>query len=682
MRAAFLPHPSETPEGLPREGWREVSLPHQWSLDGLEAEVGWYRLDLPAAAGPRRWARVSADYLCAAWAHRTPLGAHEGYFEPWWVALPREPHTLWLRVAAPKEPYGTIWPRLKRQIKGIFGQHDCRPGGNTPRGQERGTGGLWGGIAFLETGPMALLHVTHRVFPQPRGWRLQVLLEVDTAAPSRAALTLTLRPENFEGEVHTTARALDLPAGRRTVSLIWDVPEVPRWEIWERGFPHLYRLEVSLDGVVQTAPVGFRTIAQEDGWLILNGRRVFLRGTNIIPTQWLAAYTPADAARDVHLLKAANLNAVRVHAHVTHPAFYEACDREGILVWQDFPLQWGYAEDEAFLQEAVRQAGAMVAQLGAHPCIFLWCAHNEPTHNRYTLAPVVAAALRAADPTRPVKEASDFREHVYPGWYWGHWRDFAALPGAPLPSEFGAQALPRAELLQRVLGDAAWPPRWEAWIYHNFQPEQTFRVAGIEMGDSLKAFVENSQRYQARLIEFAIHTYRRAKGRIVGYFHFMFVEPWEGITWAVLDVERVPKQGYFALQQASSPVLVSIVPYVERAGVGQPPLQEVWVLSDLERPVALQVSLRLEGPVTLPLGEISVELGPQEVRRVFSLMELFEAPLESREALDAAGAMLRGLPPGRYRVVAEAREGDHLWSRHEIEIEYLEPIVPEEGGFW
>jgi len=261
-------------------------------------------------------------------------------------------------------------------------------------------------------------------------------------------------------------------------------------------------------------------------------------------------------------------------------------------------------------------------------------------------------------------------------------RDFQALPGAPLPSEFGAQALPRAELLRRVLGPDAWPPKWETWMYHNFQPEQTFRVAGVEMGESLEAFVDNSQRYQARLIEFAIHTYRRAKGQITGYFHFMFVEPWEGITWAVLDMERVPKQGYFALQQASSPVLVSIVPYVERAGVGQPPLREVWVISDLDRPLSLRVSLRLEGPVAFPLGEMTVTLAPHEVRRVFEVMELFEAPLDQREALDTASAVLRQLPPGRYQVIAEAWEGERLWSRHVVEMEYLEPIGPQEEGFW
>ena len=53
-KAWFLADGAEAPEGLPEGGFREVALPHQWSLEGVEAEVGWYRLALPEA-GPRRF---------------------------------------------------------------------------------------------------------------------------------------------------------------------------------------------------------------------------------------------------------------------------------------------------------------------------------------------------------------------------------------------------------------------------------------------------------------------------------------------------------------------------------------------------------------------------------------------------------------------------------------------------
>ncbi|ULR40235.1 glycoside hydrolase family 2 TIM barrel-domain containing protein [Thermus sp. NEB1569] len=675
-KALFLAHPAEGPEALPGEGWREVALPHQWTLEGLEAEVGWYRLELPAL-GPRRFLRSWGDYYQEAWLNGVYLGRHEGYFFPWLLELPNGGELL-LRVAAPKEPLGQ-WPRFKRQIKGVFGQHDCRPGGTTERGQERGTGGLWGGVEVWVREEVALLSLAHRLVKTPTGWRLWVRLLVDAKRPFRERTRLSLVPENFPGEALEKEVPLEGEAGRAWREVVWDLPEMPLWEVWERGLPHLFRLEARLAGASLEVPLGFRTVEVDgEGWLLLNGRRLFLRGTNVIPTQWLAGYTEALAQKDVALVKEAGLNAVRVHAHVTHPAFYRACDREGVLIWQDFPLQWGYAPDEAFAREALRQARAMVEVLGAHPSIYLWCAQNEPTHNRRTLGPLLAAALKAADPTRPAKEASDFREHPYPGWYWGHYRDFLALPGAPLPSEFGAQALPRAELLRKVLGEAAWPPNFEVYAYHNFQPHETFRVAGVEVGESLEGFVERSQAYQARLLEFAIHAYRRAKGKVVGYFQFMLVEPWEGITWAVLDVERVPKEGYFALKRASSPVLLSLVPFRERLEVGGPPLMEAWLVNDLPRPLRLRVHLRLEGEVGLDLwqGEVALEAG--EVRRVFHLMEVWEAPLKVQAGLAPLQEALGSLPPGAYRLVGEAWEGERLWSRQEVALEYLSPLLP--GG--
>jgi hypothetical protein len=81
-------------------------------------------------------------------------------------------------------------------------------------------------------------------------------------------------------------------------------------------------------------------------------------------------------ARDVELAREAGLDLLRIHGHVTRPELYEAADRLGMLVWQDFPLQWGYAR--SVRRPAVRQAAAMVDVLAHHPSIVLWCGHNEP----------------------------------------------------------------------------------------------------------------------------------------------------------------------------------------------------------------------------------------------------------------------------------------------------------------
>ena len=47
-----------------------------------------------------------------------------------------------------------------------------------------------------------------------------------------------------------------------------------------------------------------------------------------------------------------------------------------MLLWQDLPLQWGYAR--SVRKQAVRQARKAVEILGHHPSVAIWCGHNEP----------------------------------------------------------------------------------------------------------------------------------------------------------------------------------------------------------------------------------------------------------------------------------------------------------------
>lgn len=117
-------------------------------------------------------------------------------------------------------------------------------------------------------------------------------------------------------------------------------------------------------------------------------------------------------------------------------------------------------------------------------------------------------------------------------------------------------------------GGDQWPPDWQGLAYHDFQYDQTFHVAGIELGSSLEEFVANSQRYQAELLKFAIERYRRHKYTKIGsLFQFMFMDCWPSITWSVLSYDRVPKQGYYTLQQVYQPVLVGVDLYRERRKV-------------------------------------------------------------------------------------------------------------------
>lgn len=331
----------------------------------------------------------------------------------------------------------------------------------------------------------------------------------------------------------------------------------------------------------------------------------FPRGTNYIPAQHLASLTREDFERDLRLMKEANLNAVRIHAHVLPDVFYDLCDEMDMTVWQDFPLQWGYVDTPEFHAEALRQVEEMVRQLGHHPCIALWCVHNESPwdarwmaekygvpfnpHHNLGLDKKLAARVRELDPDRYVHENSGTGDgHVYPGWYGGRWQDYENAPGKPLPSEYGAQALPRIETMREMLPDWALayntPEARKQWEYHNFQHHETFELAGLSWGDGLESFIQTSQRYQAQILKYATETYR-SRDDVFGMFQFMFVDPWPAITWSVLDYWRRPKEGYLALKNAMQPILpiaCLALDWIPNLPAGQPLTFPVLVVNDTE----------------------------------------------------------------------------------------------------
>jgi beta-mannosidase len=153
--------------------------------------------------------------------------------------------------------------------------------------------------------------------------------------------------------------------------------------------------------------------------------------------------------------------------------------------------------------------------------------------------------------------------HPYPGWYEGKVGDFAKLPKQPFITEYGAQALPVGETMRAMLPASELSSirdgRWEEWMFHNFQPPQTFDIARIRRGSKLDDFIFESQRYQAQLTRFATEIFRRAKWKgNTGIYQFMFVDDWPSITWSVIDYFRRTKPAYAALASSMQPVLPSI----------------------------------------------------------------------------------------------------------------------------
>lgn len=604
----YLPDPQGTlsPHQLPSDGWKEMRIPNNWQLGGLDNYSGavWFRRRFSFTPNPGKhvWLKfLGVDYFAQVWLNGVYLGEHEGYFQPFefdvTAAIKEGENELLIRVDSPMELPGEVWPDKKRLIKGVLNHHDCRPGGWDPEhGQDMNTGGVWNDVLIYESEAIRIGPII-KITPTLLGDGSAVLtvdanVENYQGSPERASLKVEIHPDNFSGEALAREWEVVFSPGKTEVKRALYMKNPKLWWTWDHGAQNLYRATVTLSqkGRVldkRSVRFGIRELIvdKEHGWK-LNGKRFFPRGTNVIPAQWLSEYNESKIEKDIELLRHANVNAVRVHAHVTRPEFYDACDEAGILVWQDFPLQWSYEESEEFYNEAARQLREMIEILYNHPSIGVWCCHNEPSVNTHMLDNFLYQVAKETDGSRYVEHHSDFRDHPYPGWYYGHWSLFLSAPGAPFVNEFGAQALPNLESMRKMLpAEKLWPPDWGVWEYHDFQYDQTFGVAQIDMGKSLEDFINNSQKYQYLLLKCAIESYRRDK-RMTGIFQFMFMDPWPAITWSVVDYWRKPKLGYKALQIGFQPVLISFVVgrdrYVEGARNALL-IHDIVVINDLDK---------------------------------------------------------------------------------------------------
>ena len=166
----------------------------------------------------------------------------------------------------------------------------------------------------------------------------------------------------------------------------------------------------------------------------LNERPVFIRGTSYMPALYLSQCDEHALAHDLALARDANLNLLRLHVHVSPPEVYDLCDRAGMLIWQDFELNWVHDPSPEFEARAVEMQRGMIDLLGNHPSIITWACHNEPTMvfaRRANLErhpdPALYADAWQHDPTRPVFLCSgqledDWRRsgdaHTYYGAIW------------------------------------------------------------------------------------------------------------------------------------------------------------------------------------------------------------------------------------------------------------------------
>jgi beta-mannosidase len=602
-------------EELDDSSWPLVDVPGHWRStrefarhDGPLLYRRRFESD-PPAPHRRAWLTLHGlFYLGDVWLDGSYVGATEGYFFPHAFEVTdamrdRREHLLAVEVTCTRPSDRTA----KRNITGSFQHSDCLDPDWNP-------GGIWRPVQIDDTGTVRIVRL-RTLCREATDVRAVVNFRAELDAAD--AVTVTLRTR-----IGATDHEIEQPLAAGSNKVEWTVT-IERPDLW---WPHALGAQPLCDVVVDVVDeagtmsdrrafrTGLRQVQMKRWVISVNGERMFVKGSNQGPTRMaIAGATPGELAADVALAKDAGLDLLRIHGHVTRSELYDAADEAGLLLWQDMPLQWGYAR--GIRKQAARQAREAVDLLGHHPSIAVWCGHNEPlavdreehklgrfvasmelpTWNKTVLDHSVSRALETSDSTRPVVTHSGVwpslgsggtDAHLYFGWYHGDERDFprflAAWPRfARFVSEFGAQAVPATD---DFIGSERWPDLdWDRLRQtHSLQKSVFDRVVPPTHFDTFAAWRHATQRYQATVVKHHIETLRRLKYRPAGGFcHFCFADAHPAVTWSVLDHERAPKAGHLALKDACAPVIVVADRPAAAYTPGDPIALDVHVVSDL-----------------------------------------------------------------------------------------------------
>lgn len=676
---------------------------HQW----------WFIRDLPPATPPGRRVHLvlrGVDYVSDVFVNGRHLGRHEGMFSPqvyeitellagsqaadpanrlavritgsaW---LPHGRSSAWQKVLNRFEARVTAMPPDYPDRRDTF---KCQMGFGWDFAPPVRTMGIWDAVYAVVSRQVFIQGVATRVHLAGEEASLAVEVKLDAAVGLEGRLRCRLAPETFEAPAITVEQGVRLLPGANHLRAELSVADARLWWPWDQGRPDLYRLDVEvlddediLDGVAQR--VGLRHIewlgdqaAAGAGWTLrVNGRPVYARGANWVP----ASILPGTAGRETYeallsLAHQANMNMLRVWGGGLREkqAFYDLCDRLGILVWQEFPVACSFVtslpRSADYLALAEAEGRAIVRDLRGHPSLALWCGGNEfdPERNG-PLVEALARAVAAEDGNRPFLPASPAGGDSH---YWQVWHNYQPAAayrrdGAAFASEFGMQAPPGVEALRRFLPpEAVWPPG-EDWAIHGANLDKLWHYARPYLGQGepdVEAFVAASQRAQAEGLQIAVEHYRRARARgCGGALIWQLNEPWPAISWALVAHDGRPKQAYEAVRRAFQPLLVSIEYPLRAYRAGDEVEAAVWVIND--------------GPTALPGGRMEVMLWDDRGRQAETWRQTADVTAGSAEVV---GRLRWRLPAGAdWRLTGRLLWGGEILGANEYRLGRYEKVRP------
>lgn len=299
--------------------------------------------------------------------------------------------------------------------------------------RDRNTG-IWDKVTIEKTGavriknPQIITKVPGVRLPEGVQAPATILVGTELENATAKSVTGTIR---YTLAGNTVARKVTLAPKETTIVQLPDF-ELKKPELWwpsGYGPQHLYNLQLEFagnTGIDDIEKVSFGVREIQSYWnghtnsreVAVNGQKIFIKGGNWITTDAMFRFTNERYDAEVRFHRDMHLNLIRIWGGslTERPEFYEACDRYGLLVFQDFwmsgdcngrwvdPMkkedQWTrrrYPDDHSLFIASVAD---QVKMLRNHASLAFWCGGNEITPPADILAAIKDSILPSLDNTR------------------------------------------------------------------------------------------------------------------------------------------------------------------------------------------------------------------------------------------------------------------------------------------
>ena len=443
---------------------------------------------------------------------------------------------------------------------------------------------------------------------------LTAVFEIEANTDGKATVTI-------ENDGNELARAdIQLTKGVATYPVDFKIENPKLWWTNGLGEAHLYNIKgkllVGSRSAEKTERIGIRTlelVRDKDAkgtsfYFKLNGVPVFMKGANYIPNDIFPARVTDQMYQNViHTSKISNFNMLRVWGGgiYEYDRFYDLCDENGILVWQDFMFACAmFPGDEAFLNNVKEEANDNIKRLRNHPSIAMWCGNNEilaawfgwgwkqkeeakgketadKIWKSYTdvFHHILPDAVAANDPGRFYWDSSPCSGMGIPSdlvngdeHYWGVWwgKDpFStyATHIARFMSEYGFQSFPEMKTVKQYTTPEDYNIYSDVMKSHQRssignETIEYYLLQDYKKPKDFESFLYVNHVLQAEGIKFALEGHRRAAPFCMGSLYWQINDVWPVASWSSTDYyQRWKALQYFA-KKGFEPVLVS--PYKEK----------------------------------------------------------------------------------------------------------------------